>query len=251
MINQLFDKYYNLLYKGLNYETDEFYKNAIVRKEMNKDGEEETKYYYPLNEKVELGYDDFLNIRPNLYADALLEDTKQLLNTTPIDNLEIMASEYRIYCGKLLDQFDDDSIKKGLIEYKWSLISILSNIDSLFKSHFKNSKIEYESILPPPREGLFFKKESSNPKHSHPKIKWLANINVLGTLFYEMLNGQDEGEPLIQANKADVVQFLLNNFCNKDGKELSKETIETIFRLEKVDKRANIGDRIELGNVKR
>lgn len=82
------------------------------------------------------------------------------------------------------------------------------------------------------------------------KVKWLGKINVLTTLFYDMVNGQDKAMPLIDASLDDIENLILNNFLDADGKELSTDTIKTNLRHDKQDKKAKIGYRIELGNVK-
>ncbi|SKD01821.1 hypothetical protein SAMN05660461_2313 [Chitinophaga ginsengisegetis] len=95
-----------------------------------------------------------------------------------------------------------------------------------------------------PDDTISFSKKKSN----NPKIQWLGKTNVLTTLFYDLLNGQDKGEPYIHANKKDVMQFLIDNFLDKNGDELSESTVQSYF--DKQEKKAKIGDRIELPNKK-
>jgi hypothetical protein len=87
-------------------------------------------------------------------------------------------------------------------------------------------------------------------KMTKPKIKWLANTNVLITLFYDLLNGQEMADQLIEADKNYVKELLINNFLDSEGNPLSESTIATLFTPSKVEKRSKRGDRIELGNVK-
>lgn len=82
------------------------------------------------------------------------------------------------------------------------------------------------------------------------RIKWLSKTNVLTTLFYDLLNGQDKGSPLIEATVDDIKRLLINNFMDSDGKEFSKDTLDTYLRPDRVEKRAKRGDRIEIGNVR-
>jgi hypothetical protein len=44
--------------------------------------------------------------------------------------------------------------------------------------------------------------------------------------------------------------MLVDNFVDCDGHDLSKATLDTIFMPSRSEKRANIGDRIELPNKK-
>jgi uncharacterized protein Smg (DUF494 family) len=82
------------------------------------------------------------------------------------------------------------------------------------------------------------------------RIKWLPTRNVLTTFFFDLLNGQDKGSPLIEATVDDIKRLLINNFVDSDGKEFSKDTLDTYLRPDRVEKKAKRGDRIELGNVK-
>lgn len=95
------------------------------------------------------------------------------------------------------------------------------------------------------------KNQKSNVKtFSNPKIKWLGNINVLTTFFYDLMNGQDRNAPLIETTKKDIIDLIVNNFVDSDGNQFSKNTIETNLRDSTPEKKAKRGDRIELGNVK-
>jgi hypothetical protein len=91
---------------------------------------------------------------------------------------------------------------------------------------------------------------TSNP--ITPKIQWIGDIKVLGTLFYDLLNGQDndKGYPrkkaLIKGRIIDIQTLLLNNFSNKDGKALSKRTIEGCFNKSRPTERVDYPHRIEL-----
>ena len=89
-----------------------------------------------------------------------------------------------------------------------------------------------------------------NANKHFPKIKWKGKTNVLVTLFYDLLNGQDNKEQLIEAQKKDIKNLLIQNFTDADGNPFSESTIDTILSTTKTDKRANKGDRIELGNVR-
>lgn len=91
--------------------------------------------------------------------------------------------------------------------------------------------------------------DTNSSKH-FPKIKWKGKTNVLVTFFYDLLNGQDNKEQLVEAQKKDIKNLLIQNFMDADGNPLSESTIDTILSTTKTDKRANKGDRIEFGNVR-
>jgi hypothetical protein len=88
---------------------------------------------------------------------------------------------------------------------------------------------------------------------STPKIQWLGKTNVLATLIYDLWKGQDKvkrasTKPMIQAEKKDLEQLLLNNFIDSKGKPLTISTISDYLNTnkDKAVKRARIGVRIEL-----
>ncbi|HEY5591130.1 MAG TPA: hypothetical protein VIK55_08940 [Paludibacter sp.] len=65
------------------------------------------------------------------------------------------------------------------------------------------------------------------------KIKFLDDINVLSTLFYDLFT-----EGYLQTGKADLERFIITSFTDKDGSPLSEETIHTILKPGREDKRA-------------
>jgi hypothetical protein len=87
-------------------------------------------------------------------------------------------------------------------------------------------------------------------KQAPAKIQWVGQVNVLGTLFYHLLKGQDGGAPYISASVEQVKRMLTDNFIDHEGFDLSKATLDTIFTPSRSEKRANVGDRIELPNKK-
>ena len=90
----------------------------------------------------------------------------------------------------------------------------------------------------------------SNTQQSVSKLQWLGQVNVLGTLFYHLLKGQDGGAPYISGTSEQVKRMLMENFVDTEGHELSKGTLDTIFTPSRSEKRAKEGDRIEFPNKK-
>jgi hypothetical protein len=84
------------------------------------------------------------------------------------------------------------------------------------------------------------------------KIKWLGNTNVLATLIYDLWKGQDKGKgtsstkPLLEAQKKDLENLLINNFIDSKGNPLTLATISDYLNSSKPEKRAKKGVRIEL-----
>ena len=78
-----------------------------------------------------------------------------------------------------------------------------------------------------------------NADSTQQKMIWRGHINKLATIFYELTNTElHEGEPILTASPQEITNFLLNNFLDKDGNNLSRDTIATILRPGRADKRS-------------
>jgi len=74
----------------------------------------------------------------------------------------------------------------------------------------------------------------------HRKLPWKGNLNKLVTIFYELTNTElHNGEPVLDASPQEVAEFLFNNFLDKNAKDLSKDTIRTILKPARADKRSS------------
>jgi hypothetical protein len=73
------------------------------------------------------------------------------------------------------------------------------------------------------------------------KFIWRGHINKLATIFYELTNTElHEGKPVLTASSQELTDFLYDSFLDKNGKELSRDTINTILRPGRADKRSPI-----------
>ena len=168
--------------------------------------------------------------------EACNEGMHSCLKQVEVDILHVGDStKERNYLKKIVDEIDLLVSKKNnrndLEKYPF-IVTILESTKEYIQSHHGLTK--KDSPIPPLQTPL--------------KIQWLGKTNVLTTLFYDLLNGQDKGDPYIHANKKDVMQFLIDNFLDKNGDELSESTVQSYF--DKQEKKAKIGDRIELPNKK-
>jgi len=70
------------------------------------------------------------------------------------------------------------------------------------------------------------------------KLQWNGQINTLVDIFYQtMYEIKVDGEPLLDATPNDIANMLANNFCDRNGNELSRSTIKTILLPSRADKR--------------
>jgi len=79
----------------------------------------------------------------------------------------------------------------------------------------------------------------SNTDSTRQKLIWRGNINKLVTIFYELANSElYQGKPVLQATTHELIDLIYNNFLDKDGNDLSRDTIATILRPGRADKRS-------------
>jgi hypothetical protein len=84
-----------------------------------------------------------------------------------------------------------------------------------------------------------------NGKNNFRKIKFSDDINLLVTLFYDLRK-----EGYIISETANLERFLLSAFIDKNGNSLNKETIHTLLKPSKEDKRALNDKRIQIPSKK-
>lgn len=78
--------------------------------------------------------------------------------------------------------------------------------------------------------------ESDTPHY--PKIQWNGQINVLVDVLLQMKEEHKvSGKPLLGASYETLKNFLVANFCDKHGNDLSPHTIRTILQPQRTDKR--------------
>lgn len=74
---------------------------------------------------------------------------------------------------------------------------------------------------------------------TNSKLKWNGKVNKLVTILYDLTNNiLEDGQPVLSGSTGDLIEFLVNNFTDKSGSDLSEATIRTILSPGKPDKRS-------------
>lgn len=82
------------------------------------------------------------------------------------------------------------------------------------------------------------------------KLKINCNINQLVDIFYQLHRELfTDGKPIIDGNINDFVAVIVNSFVDKDGRELSPETVKTMLTPSKSDKRPKPHKRIDIDKM--
>lgn len=85
----------------------------------------------------------------------------------------------------------------------------------------------------------------------HAKLKWSGRINQLATLFYDLTHETNSlNKSVLEVDNKSLTNFILNNFTDKDGKQLEYNTIYTILthQFKKAKDRINVAFYIEDDN---
>lgn len=82
------------------------------------------------------------------------------------------------------------------------------------------------------------------------KLKINCNINQLVDIFYQLHRELfTDGKPIIDGNINDFLAVIVNSFTDKDGRELSPETVKTMLTPSKTDKRPKPHKRIDIDKL--
>ena len=82
------------------------------------------------------------------------------------------------------------------------------------------------------------------------KLKINCNINQLVDIFYQLHRELFiNGKPILDGNINDFVAVIVNSFVDKNGQELSPETIKTVITPSKSDKRPKPHKRIDIDKL--
>lgn len=141
-------------------------------------------------------------------------------------------------------------LTKEKFEYQQSVIEFL-NINTLEFDKQCDKEIEHILALKKLKEEL--EKDSideKSPGTSQPKAKINININQIADVFYQLSTFKTtEGLPYIEANINQLAAIIVNNFIDKDENPISPQTVKTILKPSKEEKRPNTGKRIDLNKL--
>lgn len=153
---------------------------------------------------------------------------------------------------KQLNTIEDDNEKILLLtkekhEYKQANIEFLNQKLPLFD---KQCSKEIEQIY----EMQTIKSSIDKLKPAttiHPstftKLQFNCNVNQFVDIFYQLTREVIiDGKPIIEGNINDVATIIVNSFVDKDGKEISTQSVKTILQPSREDKRPNSHKKIDV-----
>ena len=197
--------------------------NIIEKKrtELQSSSVKETKQITPkrlINAESEDRYFSFFEIKHQVEKMESFNDQILFLNE------EIF--EYR--------QADIISINNKLQAYDQQCVQFIEKLQTLRKMR---SEIEKEKEL------------ELEKKLTIKKLKFNGNLNQLVDIFYQLSRELFvDGKSFIDASNGEIVNMIVNNFIDKDNNEISPQTVETILKPSRGDKRPKTHKRIDLDN---
>lgn len=156
---------------------------------------------------------------------------------------------------KQLASLDDDNEKILLLtkekhEYKQANIEFLNQKLPLFD---KQCAKEIEQIYE--MQSIKSTIEKQKPAtaispNNFTKLQFNCNVNQFVDIFYQLSREiLVDGKPVIEGNINDVANIIVNSFVDKDGKEISPQSVKTILQPSREDKRPNSNKRIDITKI--
>jgi anthranilate/para-aminobenzoate synthase component I len=94
------------------------------------------------------------------------------------------------------------------------------------------------------------KKEQSVIQTPNNKMQFNGNVNQLVDVFYQLHRELFvDGKPYIDGNTNDLIALITNSFLDKEGKEISPQTVKTILKPSKEEKRPNNHKRLDIDKL--
>ncbi|WP_348825657.1 hypothetical protein [Flavobacterium aestuarii] len=82
------------------------------------------------------------------------------------------------------------------------------------------------------------------------KIQFNCNVNQFVDIYYQLHRELfSNGKPIIDGNINDMVAMIVNSFVDKDGNEISPQTVETILKPSRGDKRPKPHKRLDIDKL--
>jgi hypothetical protein len=177
---------------------------------------------------------------------GFLEELDRILHFTKKEleefvDIENISTKQVFEIEKIIDVVASDLISNKSLK-------ILGNCE-------KDTEVFIKSIVADIVAKLHKHKNSWNLKTAskidHPgnlPLRWNENINKLVDIFYqlshELKNG--EKEPLLSTSKMNLTNFIVNNFVDETGNNLSVHTVYTILKENKMVKRPTSEKRVQI-----
>jgi hypothetical protein len=141
-------------------------------------------------------------------------------------------------------------LTKEKFEYQQANIEFINQKTPLYDEQCRK-EIEHIYALQKLQTALELnKKENSTNQIPFNKVKFNCNVNQFVDIFYQLQRELFcEGKPFIDGSLNDIVAIIVNSFVDKDGNEISPQTVETILKPSRTDKRPKAHKRLDIDKL--
>ena len=141
-------------------------------------------------------------------------------------------------------------LTKEKFEYQQANIEFINQKTPLYDEQCRK-EIEHIYALQKLQTALELnKKENNTNQIPFNKVKFNCNVNQFVDIFYQLQRELFcEGKPFIDGSLNDIVAIIVNSFVDKDGNEISPQTVETILKPSRTDKRPKAHKRIDIDKL--
>ena len=156
---------------------------------------------------------------------------------------------------KQLEKINDDNQKillltKEMFEYQQASIEFINQKIPLYDMQCAK---EIENIYALQKIQAAIEEAQKNKivnQLPNSKMQFNGNLNQLVDIFYQLHRELFvDGKPYIDGNTNDLISLITNSFLDKDGKEISPQTVKTILKPSKEEKRPNTHKRIDIDKM--
>lgn len=186
---------------------------------------------------------------------AKLKDTnpktpKRLINAESEDrHFSFYEVKKNIDC---LENFKEQILflTEEIFEYRQADIISLNNKLQDFDKQCENLIEKLQTMRKMRAELDKEQQEISATKTTTNKLKINCNVNQIVDVFYQLHRELFvDGKPIIDGNINDMASFIVNSFLDKDGKEISPETVKTILTPSRTDKRPKAHKKLDIDKM--
>lgn len=188
------------------------------------------------------------------------KDSLQLVHTKatkPLSKRRINAeSEDRYFSfyeiKKQISVLEDDNEKililtKEKHDYRQANIEFINQKLPLFDVQCRQEITQIYELQTIKESIKKFKPDASVPVSKPNKLQFNCNVNQFVDIFYQMSSEiLVEGKPMIEGNINDIAEMIVNSFVDKDGREISLQSVKTILKPSREDKRPNTHKKIDI-----
>lgn len=219
----------------------EIYKNLI---EYLSEIEVTELFEFPEDENsISMEYDILFNSKN---TSAFLEEIDRIVFKIREDLIISFGNE--VPSDELLNEIDQLVIKLSSQLIEKSTCYLPDTMTSDAFPIISNCLSEVIEKLHRHRNNWYKKYESLQDMPANLSLQWNENINKLVDIFYQLSEELKSGnkDPLIKTSKKNLAKFIVNNFVDKEGHNLKIQTVYTILKETRPEKRPSLDKRIKI-----